>query len=143
MIMTQTPITRADLAKCGGGHVVAALTYVGITHWEELSGRCVCVLEAALPKIWVQQVQRVAGTKGVLVISHTAHTSFQSALTDDPANITLQVMASRAGCPLMYGPDSGDRVLVPMELVSNWDQPEAYWWRRGVDAAFKHAEETR
>jgi hypothetical protein len=35
----------------------------------------------------------------------------------------------------LAAPDRYRGVKVPEALVPNWDQPEADWWRRGVDAA--------
>lgn len=30
-------------------------------------------------------------------------------------------------------------VPVPSELVTNWDEPEAHWWRAGIAAGLSHA----
>lgn len=35
--------------------------------------------------------------------------------------------------PSARAPRAYHGVEVPLDLYNNWDQPEAYWWRRGVD----------
>ncbi len=115
------------------------LAHVGLTLWGDLDGRCECALLEIFPKGALPVLRGVAAEHGALIITHDRHEELRATLeaaTHPGDLLRLHAVLSRADCPVLYGP-GGDAVTVPPELISNWDQPEAYWWRRGVDAAIR------
>lgn len=140
MISPKTPISREHVPG-RWGYIVPTLVHVGLTHWEDLDGRCECALAAVLPRAAVPALTEFARTHGATIVTHEGHTvlrSLRESAGNDAAT-TLVAALSRADCPVLYGLGGGESVPVPRTLVSNWGQVEAYWWREGVDAAFKAA----
>ena len=123
------PITAEQFPGFLPAYVRGVLAHFGVTTWGDLDGRCQCALEEAVSHRRVPALRALAATYGADIVTHDRHTYLADQLTLNPANTELQAHASRASCPLLYA-----EVPVPSELVSNWNQPEAHWWRTGVDA---------
>lgn len=135
-----TPISRDQLSS-RWAYLVPSLARVGITHWEDLDGRCECALSEVFSRVAVQALLEFAREHGATITTHEGHTTLRSLRESagNDATAPMVAMLSRADCPLLYGPGGGETVLVPRTLVSNWAQVEAHWWREGVDTALKTA----